>query len=67
MKRLALLLAAATLAALAGCTTDQIARVVYYNLRVQNQAVEQPVPGQIRGEPVPFERYQQERRGEPSR
>ncbi len=57
---------AAALAA-AGCSTDQFARAVYYGVRVQNQAVEQSTPGQIRSDPVPFERYREERRGEPWR
>jgi uncharacterized lipoprotein YmbA len=65
MKRLALL---PVLAVLAGCSTDQLARAVYYSLRFQNQAVEQSLPGnQFRSEPIPFDRYQEERRGEGSR
>ncbi len=54
-------------AAVAGCSTDQFARAVYYSLRVQNQAVEQSAPGPAPREVVPFERYQQERRGAASR
>jgi uncharacterized lipoprotein YmbA len=52
---------------LSGCSTDQIARAVYYSFRVQNQAVDVTPPLQSRGEPMSFDRYQQERRGEPSR
>jgi hypothetical protein len=52
---------------LSGCSTDQLARAVYYSLRVQNQAVDTTPPMQTRSEPVPFDRYQQERRGEASR
>ena len=66
MRRLTTVLALVG-AALSGCSTDQIARAVYYSFRVQNQAVEQSVPGQPRPEVVPFDRYQQERRGESSR
>jgi hypothetical protein len=54
-------------AAVSGCSTDQIARAVYYSFRVQNQAVDVTPPLQSRGEPMSFDRYQQERRGEPSR
>jgi hypothetical protein len=54
-------------AALAGCSTDQLARAVYYTFRVENQAVNNVPPMQSRGEPVPFEQYQRERRGEASR
>ena len=50
-----------------GCSTDQIARVVYYSFRVENQAVDNTPPMQSRGAPMSFDRYQQERRGEPSR
>lgn len=64
MKRLALF---AILAATAGCSTDQIARAVYYSFRVQNQAVDNTPPMQPRSEPIPYDRYQQERRGETSR
>jgi hypothetical protein len=53
--------------AIAGCSTDQIARVVYYTFRVENQAVDATPPMQSRGAPMPFDRYQQERRGEGSR
>lgn len=66
MKRLMLLVAVAG-ALLSGCSTDQLARAVYYSFRVQNQAVDATPPMQTRGEPVPFDRYQQERRGEASR
>lgn len=54
-------------AGVSGCSTDQIARVVYYTFRVENQAVDQTPPTQSRGTPMSFDRYQQERRGEPSR
>jgi hypothetical protein len=52
---------------LSGCSTDQIARVVYSTFRVENQAVDAPPPMQSRGAPMSFDRYQQERRGEASR
>jgi hypothetical protein len=55
------------LACVSGCTTDQIARAVYYTVRVQNQAVELSLPGQPRDEPMPFDQYQRERRGDASR
>ena len=54
-------------AAMSGCSTDQIARVVYYTFRVENQAVDNTPPMQSRGAPMSFDRYQQERRGEASR
>lgn len=56
-------------AALSGCSTDQIARAVYYTFRVENQAVNNSVtpPMQQRTTPIPFEEYQRERRGETSR
>ena len=54
-------------ALLSGCSTDQIARAVYYSFRVQNQAVDATPPMQTRGESVSFDRYQQERRGDSSR
>jgi uncharacterized lipoprotein YmbA len=66
MKRL-MLIAALTSACLSGCSTDQIARVVYYSFRVENQAVDTTPPLQSRGTPMSFDRYQQERRGDPSR
>jgi uncharacterized lipoprotein YmbA len=56
----ALLLAAL----LSGCSTDQFARVIYYSFRVGNPAVESSTPGQARGDPVSYDRYQRERRGE---
>jgi hypothetical protein len=62
-----MLLAALMGACLSGCSTDQIARAVYYSFRVQNQAVDVTPPLQSRGEPMSFDRYQQERRGDPSR
>ena len=61
------MLLVALVGALSGCSTDQLARAVYYSFRVQNQAVDATPPMQTRGEPVPFDRYQQERRGEASR
>ena len=66
MKRLSLLVALVC-AGVSGCSTDQLARAVYYSFRVQNQAVDATPPMQTRGEQVPFDRYQQERRGEASR
>ncbi len=54
-------------AAVSGCTTDQLARAVYYTVRVQNQAVELSLPGQPRDEAMPFDQYQRERRGDGSR
>ena len=66
MKPLSILVVLAC-AAVSGCSTDQLARAVYYSFRVQNQAVDATPPMQTRGEPVPFDRYQQERRGEASR
>jgi hypothetical protein len=65
VKRSMLLVALGAL--LSGCSTDQIARVVYYTFRVENQAVDATPPMQSRGAPMPFDRYQQERRGEGSR
>jgi len=62
-----MLLVALTGALLSGCSTDQIARVVYYTFRVENQAVDNTPPMQSRGAPMSFDRYQQERRGEASR
>jgi len=59
-----LLLVLVTLACLAGCSTDQFARVVYYTFRVQNQMPDSTPPLQSRGEPMSYDRYQQERRGE---
>jgi hypothetical protein len=54
--------------AVSGCSTDQVARFVYYTFRVENQAVDQSLPGgQFRSAPIPYERYQQERRGDTSR
>jgi hypothetical protein len=54
--------------AVSGCSTDQVARFVYYTFKVENQAVEQSLPGgQFQGPPIPYERYQQERRGDTSR
>ena len=55
--------------AVAGCSTDQIARVIYYSLRVDNQAVNNTTtpPLQSRGEPMSFDQYQRERRSETSR
>jgi hypothetical protein len=54
---------------LAGCSTDQIARVVYYTFRVDNQAVNnsQSAPLQPQGTGMSFDQYQRERRGEASR
>jgi len=63
MKRLSVLVALACLAG-SGCSTDQIARAVYYTFRVQNQAPDFTPPMQSRGEPLSYDRYQQERRGE---
>ena len=61
-----LLLALAAVAA--GCSTDQVARAVYYSLRVGNPAVEQSLPGsQFRDTSMPYEQYREERRGDPSR
>ncbi|MGE5794708.1 MAG: hypothetical protein ACM36B_18580 [Bacteroidota bacterium] len=55
-------------AGVAGCSTDQVARFVYYTFRVENQAVDQSLPGgQFQSAPIPYERYQQERRGDTSR
>jgi hypothetical protein len=54
--------------AVSGCSTDQVARFVYYTFRVENQAVDQSLPGgQFRSAPIPYERYQQERKGDTSR
>ena len=61
------LLVVLTCVAVSGCSTDQIARVVYSTFRVENQAVDVPPPLQSRGAPMSFDRYQQERRGEASR
>lgn len=58
---------ACSAALLAGCSTDQFARAVYYSLRFQNQAVESSMPAHPRPEVVPYDRYQQERRGDTSR
>jgi hypothetical protein len=66
MKRLSLFVVLACVGA-SGCSTDQIARVVYSTFRVENQAVDVPPPMQSRGTPMSFDRYQQERRGDPSR
>jgi hypothetical protein len=63
MKRLSVLVVLACIA-VSGCSTDQIARVVYYSFRVQNQAPDYTPPLQSRGEPMSYDRYQQERRGE---
>ena len=63
MKRLSILVMLACLAA-SGCSTDQVARAVYYSFRVQNQAPDFTPPLQSRGEPLSYDRYQQERRGE---
>jgi hypothetical protein len=63
----ATILSLALAVATAGCSTDQIARVVYYTFRVENQAVDATPPMQSRGAPMSFDRYQQERRGEASR
>ncbi|HTO49680.1 MAG TPA: hypothetical protein VML91_18755 [Burkholderiales bacterium] len=63
MKRLSVLVALACLAA-SGCSTDQLARAVYYSFRVQNQAPDFLPPMQSRGEPMSYDRYQQERRSE---
>jgi hypothetical protein len=55
-------------AGVAGCSTDQVGRFVYYTFRVGNPAVEQSLPGsQFPSTPPPYEQYQQERRGDPSR
>jgi hypothetical protein len=67
MKRTAFLLLPLALAG-AGCSTDQVGRFVYYTFRVGNPAVEQSLPGsQFPSTPPPYEQYQQERRGAPSR
>jgi hypothetical protein len=66
MRRLTTVLALVG-AALSGCSTDQIARAVYYSFRVQNQAVDVTPPMLQRTEPMPFDQYQRERRGETSR
>ena len=51
-----------------GCSTDQVARFVYYTFRVGNPAVEQSLPGsQFPSAPLPYEQYQEERRSERSR
>jgi len=63
MKRLSILVALAGLA-VSGCSTDQLARVVYYSFRVQNQMPDSTPPMQSRGEPMSYDRYQQERRGD---
>ena len=63
MTRPSILVVLACLAA-SGCSTDQVARVVYYTFRVQNQAPDFTPPLQSRGEPMSYDRYQQERRGE---
>jgi len=63
MKRISVLVALASLA-VSGCSTDQFARVVYYTFRVQNQMPDSTPPLQPRGEPMSYDRYQQERRGE---
>ena len=63
MKQLALLVTLGSLA-VSGCSTDQIARAVYYTFRVQNQAPDYLPPLQSRGEPLSYDRYQQERRSE---
>jgi hypothetical protein len=63
MKRLSILVVLACLA-VSGCSTDQLARAVYYSFRVQNQAPDFTPPMQSRGEPMSYDRYQQERRGE---
>lgn len=62
MKRLSALVLACL--AVSGCTTDQIARVVYYTFSVRNQMPDSTPPLQSRGEPMSYDRYQQERRGE---
>ena len=66
MKR-SMLFVAVVCAVASGCSTDQIARAVYYSFRVENQVVDTTPPMQSRGAPMSFDRYQQERRGEPSR
>ena len=63
MKQLSVLVALVCFA-VSGCTTDQLARAVYYTFRVQNQAPDFTPPLQSRGEPMSYDRYQQERRGE---
>jgi hypothetical protein len=69
MKKPALVLVLGLAGAVVGCSTDQIARVVYYTFRVDNQAVNnsQSAPLQPQGTGMSFDQYQRERRGEASR
>jgi hypothetical protein len=67
--KLATALSLGLAAVTAGCSTDQLARAVYYTFRVENQAVNNSItaPMQSRGEPLSYEQYQRERRSEGSR
>jgi uncharacterized lipoprotein YmbA len=69
MMKPALVLVLGLAGAIAGCSTDQIARAIYYSLRVDNQAVNNTItpPLQSRGDPMSFDQYQRERRSETSR